>query len=308
MTTSVGSGDEHVRPISKLGFDYPIEPGITIVVPVYNAFYELDVCIESLLAHAAGHRRILFIDDCSSDRRIWPRLRAVAEDNPGVEALLHTNNQGYTRTINHGCQLAGADDVVLLNCDTVVTTGWLEKLVRASESAPNVATVTPLSNAAGAFSVPVNHRSNRLPPGLSPTEMAELVEELSDQIYPRVPTGNGFCLFVRRAALEVVGPFDDRTFPHGCGEENDFCLRASRLGFIHLVDDTNYIFHHRSASLGWRKRFLLLTSALKLRIRYPEYRPMVAAWLEDDPLDPLRQRMRLRLGKGLTATGPDKPD
>src|SRR3546814_16309874 len=51
-----------------------------------------------------------------------------------------------------------------------------------------------------------------------------------------VPTGNGFCMYIRRAMLEDVGLFDEQAFPVGYGEENDLCMRAIDAGWHHLVD------------------------------------------------------------------------
>ena len=174
----------------------PEAPRVTVVVSVYNALEKVERCIESLLAHTAEPHRILVIDDHSPDPQVWWRLQEHAASADRLLTIRHTENLGYTATINHSCRLAARDDVVLLNSDTEVTPRWLEKLIAAAGSAENVATVTPLSNAAGAFSVPRNHRMNFLPSGVSAEEMAQVVERLSDRLYLRVPTGNGFCLYL----------------------------------------------------------------------------------------------------------------
>ena len=63
------------------------------------------------------------------------------------------------------------------------------------------------------------------------------------------PTGNGFCLYVRRDALVRLGLFDADAFPH-VAEENDFGQRAILAGMVNLVDSSCYIYHARSASFG----------------------------------------------------------
>ena len=306
LVGSVGmsKSDSHTRPGAGAVPEPGPSPRVSVVVPIHNALPRAEQSVDSLLACTAAQNRILLLDDNSSDGRVWPRLESYRKLHPQIVAVRQQPNRGFTATINHGCRLAGRDDVVLLNSDTVVTPRWLEKLSSAALSAPEVATVTPLSNAAGAFSVPVRGRDNRLPGQMSPADMAALLESLSRRLYPRVPTGNGFCLYVRRRALDAVGPFDEEAFGQGCGEENDFCMRASQLGFVHLIDDTTYVHHHRSASLGRRKRWLLLRSSWILRRRYPEYRHLVAAWLAADPLDPLRARLQAHLAAEPSATPP----
>lgn len=271
---------------------------ITVVVPVYDAFDAVRECLASLATHVHAPHHTLLIDDGSRDRRVLPLLEAHAAEAPSrVRVLRNRRNRGYTATINRGCESAGEDDVVLLNSDTRVTAGWLARLHRAATSREGVATVTPVSNAAGAFSVPERNRVNRIPPELGLDGMARLVEQVSPALYPPVPTGNGYCMLVSRVAIEEVGLFDAISFPDGCGEENDFCMRAAQAGLVNLVDDTTYIYHRRSASLGWRKRLLLVAGEWKMRRLHPSYRSRVHRWLEDDPLDDLRERLRTHLDR-----------
>ena len=42
-------------------------------------------------------------------------------------------------------------------------------------------------------------------------------------------------MYIRRDCLDAVGPFDEAAFGRGYGEENDFCLRASHLGWRHVT-------------------------------------------------------------------------
>src|SRR6056297_2073596 len=204
---------------------------VAVIIPVYNAFQEATACIESVQANTRAPYRLILIDDGSTDNRIWPFLQSFADASGHVKAYKNTVNRGFTATINRGCALAGDQDVVLLNSDTRVTDGWLQKLSACTRLHERVATVTPLSNAAGAFSVPVRNRVNKLPHLMSPYDVGRLVEELSSGIRPEVPVGNGFCMYVTRNALKRVGGFDQAHFPMGYGVENDFCLRAGKLGF-----------------------------------------------------------------------------
>lgn len=278
-------------------------PGVTVVVPIHNAFEAVTSCLEALGRHTAAGTRVLLIDDASGDPRIGPLLAAATADagDLAIEVLRNERRYGYTATVNRGCRHAGADDVVLLNSDTEVTPRWLEKMAATARSRHDVATVTAVSNAAGAFSVPVRGRPNPLPDGMSGEEMARLVEEISPRCRPVVPTGNGFCMLVRREALEQVGTFDAVSFPEGCGEENDFCIRASEAGFTHLVDDGTWIYHRGAASFGWRKRWLVARGTWRLRKLHPDYEVQVARWLVDDPLDELRRRLAEALASRSTS-------
>ncbi len=275
----------------------------SVIIPVYNAYEETRLCLESVLANTRPPYRLLLIDDGSPDRRIWPLLLSVSEGREHVQAYRNKRNRGYSAVVNRGCALAGAADVVLLNSDTSVTEGWLDKLSRCARLHDAVATVTPLSNAAGVFSVPVRNRVNKLPGRLGIAGFGRLVEQLSPGLRPEVPVGNGFCMYVTRKALKRVGGFDTARFPAGYGAENDFCMRAGRLGFVHLVEDATFIYHKRSASFRLGKYAALYRGEKQLNRLHPQYRRIVRQWLAADPLEEFRRRLQQFLAKGTASRG-----
>jgi len=295
-----GAAPATTRRVGPLRSNLAAGRHVTIIVAVYNAYDEVAACLDSVLRNTTAPYDLLVIDDGSPDPGIRPLLASYANRDPHIRIIENEQNLGYTATINRGCTLATeANDIVLLNSDTEVTPGWLEKLSAAAASAPKVATVTPLSNAAGAFSVPKNNTVNPIPAHLSIDAMGRWVESLSERRYPRVPTGNGFCLYITRDALDAVGLFDVEHFPRGYGEENDFCLRASAQGFVHLIDDATFIYHKRSASFGEQKAAILAKSMATLNRLHPEYRRQVRAWLANDPLDSFRQTLEDAIASGL---------
>jgi GT2 family glycosyltransferase len=154
-----------------------------------------------------------------------------------------------------------------------------------------VATVTPFSNNATICSLPRFLAENEVPAGLSIDAFARLVEGCSRREYPRIPTGVGVCLYVKRRVLDTVGLFDEEAFGLGYGEENDFCMRASKAGFLHVLDDATFIFHEGHKSFGASRDQRLLAGERVLRRRYPEYIPTIAAFIAEDPLRPLRARV-----------------
>ncbi|MGB9498500.1 MAG: glycosyltransferase family 2 protein [Dissulfuribacterales bacterium] len=270
---------------------------VTIIVPVYNAYEELKNCIKSVISKTRYPYRLLIIDDASSDDRISTLLASYSATYSNVCVEYNKKNLGYTATINKGCGLAGVDDVVLLNSDTQVTEGWLKKLSECARSNPRTATVTPLSNAAGVFSVPVKNSINEIPGYLSVDEMGEMVERLSLRLRPRVPTGNGYCMYVTRSALDIVGNFDETNFSKGYGEENDFCMRAGKRGFLHFIEDSTYIYHKRAASFKETKKDIIMQSMKTLTRMHPEYKYLVLKWIISDPLDEFRKILKKSMNK-----------
>ena len=192
---------------------------------------------------------------------------------------------------------ASSGDVVLLNSDTIVTPRWLEKLIDASLSSGDIGTVTPLSNNATLCSVPRPFEENLIPTGFDVESFAALVEGVSMRAYPRLPTGVGVCLFVRRALLDDIGGFDAERFGRGYGEENDFCMRALARGWLHIADDATFIAHAGHRSFGSSRAALQRAAARTLARLHPSYMPAIARFMKEDPLAPVRERIDRALRK-----------
>ena len=249
----------------------PMQREVTIVVPVYNAAEEVERCLDSVLAHSTGPSRLIVIDDASTDARIAPLLagyRGIA----GVTVLANERNLGFTATVNRGIALAGTADVLLLNADTEVAAHWLTGLRRALHCADDIATVTAVSDNAGAFSVPELERENPLPDGWTFADAARALWQDAGHAYPQLPTGNGFCMLIRRDVITAIGALDVEAFPQGYGEENDFCQRACAAGYRHLIAGNVLVRHARSRSFGHERREALGRAGMQvLRERWPDY-------------------------------------
>ncbi|MEX8495332.1 glycosyltransferase family 2 protein, partial [Sphaerotilus sp.] len=244
---------------------------VTVIVPIYNAFDAVSECLESLKRTMPPEARVLLINDASPDPRI-AELLAGLTGQTGFDVVTNETNLGYTRTVNKAIGLCPANDVVLLNSDTVTTNRWLENLRYAAYSQPRVATVTAMSDHAGAFSAPEIGAFNPVSPHLDRDTHARLIVQAQEGRLLEVPTGNGFCMYMRRSAIDALGTFDEQKFPRGYGEENDFCMRAVRRGWVNLVCDKVYVFHKRSQSFQGEKEALMRAGAEQLATDYPEYR------------------------------------
>jgi glycosyltransferase involved in cell wall biosynthesis len=271
-------------------------PGpVDVIVPIYGAADALARCLRSLLAHTdlERHRLLLVLDGpqpAAAGKLVARTVAAVAGVSGGVLVLGQIERRGFVESVNRGMAESGRD-VALLNSDTQVTAGWLEKLQRAAYSAPEIATATPFSNSATICSLPRFLESNALPAGWDADGFGRLVEERTLSAYPRLPTGVGVCLYLKRKALAQLGPFDNRSFGLGYGEESEFCMRALKAGYAHVLDDATFVFHEGHRSFGASRRARVAGAHRRLARLHPEYLATVARFLRDDPLRPLRERV-----------------
>jgi O-antigen biosynthesis protein len=263
-------------------------PPIEIVVPVYNAPTDLRACVESVLRHTVGGYALVLIDDASPD----PHVRAyfdelAARALPQLTLLRNEHNLGFTGTANRGMTRSRAD-VVLLNSDAIVTAGWLDALRRCAASDPRIGTITPFSNNAEICSFPRLCENEVWPEGADPERVRAAIEAAAVPYYPDIPTGVGFCFYVRRALIDAIGPFD-AAFGAGYGEENDFCLRAHAAGFRNVLCDDAFVLHTGGRSFEGAKEALGVRNTEILLERHPQYLELVRDYIARDPLKPLRE-------------------
>ncbi|HET6604089.1 MAG TPA: glycosyltransferase family 2 protein [Xanthomonadaceae bacterium] len=261
---------------------------VSIVVPMFNAASELDACLASLQRHLPAGVEVLVADDASGDRRAVAIAQRFCEQRPDARYLRRRDNLGFVGNVNLAFAETGGHDLVLLNSDTVVTPGWLERLRACAASDALIASATPWSNNAEICSFPRFCEDN--PEPLDAEAIAAAAASLRPE-YPELPTAVGFCMYLARTALEAVGDFDAATFGRGYGEENDWCLRARAHGFRNVLCDDAYVVHRGGASFAPTGHAPGGENLRRLVARYPEYNAAVAAFIINDPLRPLRERL-----------------
>ena len=183
--------------------------------------------------------RAILLDDRSSDAK-FAKLEELVTGDDRFELVRNDENLGFVANCNRGFERCSADYVVLLNSDTVVAPGWLERMVACAESDPAIAIVNPLTNESGNTSV-------RFAPGLNLLTMAKAIADGSPREYPDITTAVGMCLLVRRAALEMFGTFDPVYLNAYC-EESDLCMRMTEAGLRVVAADDAFIYHKGWAS------------------------------------------------------------
>jgi len=238
---------------------------VDIVICVHDALADVRACLESLLRTTLPPYRLVLVDD-GSGAETRDHVAAFAADQAAT-LVRNESARGYTVAANQGLRLTSGEFVVLLNSDTVLTRGWLERLVACAESDSRIGIVGPLSNTASWQSVPSvldqdgDWAANPLPAGQTVEGMADLVAQASPGLYPRIPFLNGFCLLIRREVITAIGLLDETTFPRGYGEENDFCTRARRAGFSTAVAGDAYVWHSQSRSFSHNERKRLVRAS-----------------------------------------------
>jgi len=276
----------------------------TVVVPVFNAVASLDACLASLSRTLPANAVVMIADDASTDPNVEVLARNWCDRSTFAASYIRRPvNLGFPANCNAAFAEAGRADVVLLNSDAIATTGWLSQIARCAANDPRIATITPWSNNAEICSFPRFVEANPIPDDPDRIALAAASQAALD--YPDLPTAVGFCMFVRRAALDQVGGFDVDTFGRGSGEGNDFSRRVAAMGWGNALCDGANVAHAGNASFGPLGQGPGGENLRRLQARWPDYNERVARFILADPLRPLRDRLAGHLAE-LDRGGPQR--
>lgn len=279
---------------------------VDIIIPVYNAADHVERCIDSVLCNTFSEFNLIVIDDASPEaatRQLMGKLKDV--DDQRITVLTNPENSGFVGTVNKGMTIS-TRDVVLLNSDTIVTKNWLKQLKQCAVSDQTIGTITPFSNNAEICSFPNFCQDNPVPD--NPERIAQSLAAAEQAVYPEIPTAVGFCMYITRSLLDDVGNFNEQAFGRGYGEENDFCRRAVQAGYRNVLCDTAYVVHVGSRSFGAEKQAHCERNMQVLLSLHPDYLDIVSAFIENDPIKPIREAAIQRLQEQHQASNSSQPD
>jgi len=278
----------------------PNKKNIDIIIPIYNGFDFLIDCFNSILINTdLTKHRLILVDDGSNENDLLSFYETLKNDeykNTNIILIKNKNNIGFIGSVNNGMQQNSANDVILLNSDTVVTRNWVEKMTQAAYSKSNIGTVTALSNNATLCSVPKQWEDNEIPVGFDLDTFASFVEFVSPCDYPEIPSPVGFCMYIKRECLNKFGYFDT-IYGKGYAEENDFGMRLYVGGYIHICDDTTFIHHKGSMTFGNNPEKLekIKKNADILYQRYPQLKDLLKGFEQNNTMQRLYANLDISL-------------
>ena len=199
--------------------------GLTsIVILTYNQCAFTKRCLESIRRFTDSPYELIFVDNGSTDE-----TRRFLRSLDGITLIENDHNRGFPAGANQGIQAAHGQNILLLNNDTVVTTGWLDRMLDALHSDEGVGIVGPCT------SWPPCPQQLEPPPRYDRCELERFAWQRGRQFNQQrleVQEIVGFCMLVRRSVVDQVGALDE-AFGIGECEDKDFCMRTkSRLPIV----------------------------------------------------------------------------
>lgn len=274
---ALGGETEHsapAAPASNRPQSTPDIPIVSVIVLTYNQLEDTKVCLQSIEKYTEAPYELLLVDNASTDGSV-EYLRAFADVRPHVTLVLNHENHGFAKGNNIGMAVGRGAYYVLLNNDTIVTRGWLNKLLSPCREDHRVALVGPRSNnVAGAQRIPAVGYSTEAELQIFADGWAKQHAGRAHEVIRLV----GFCLLIRADVIERIGGLDER-YGRGNFEDDDLCLRAHAAGFGARIAADAFVHHSgsktfRGAGIDYRKALEDNWKIFKHKWGIPASRPL----------------------------------
>ncbi len=213
--------------------------GLTsIIIVTHNQLRYTRNCLDSLKMRTSMSFEIIIVDNGSQDGTV-----EYINSLPGVHLISNRDNKGFPAAVNQGLKVANGKNILLLNNDTIVTTCWLQRMLKTLYSHDRVGLVGPVTNhISGPQQIEVSYQHLNELDGFA----WDLGRTLNGQT---ISTDRlvGFCLLFKRELVDQIGIFDER-FGIGNFEDDDFCRRAIEAGYKLLIAKDSFVHHYGSVT------------------------------------------------------------
>ena len=217
-------------------------PSVSIVIPLHGGEADIERCLEAMSEYPSLLHEVIVVDNASLDGAA-EKAEELCKRLPNGRVIRLDENRGFAAGCNQGFAVSAGEVVIYLNSDAVMPRSGLIRLLQSLMASGSIAAAGPLSNSVGHHQLTATTYTSFDTLDCFADEFAQRRTADTD-----VDMLVGFCLAVRRQAIEEVGGFDEG-FGLGTFEDNDLCYRLRRAGWRLVIAQRAFVHHEGSMTL-----------------------------------------------------------
>jgi GT2 family glycosyltransferase len=213
---------------------------INVIIPIAGQCRDLITnCLDHLRRYTKTELRIIVINNAAEDV-------STETLDEAVDVTVHNEtNTGFSSAVNQGIRIASRHShVLILNDDCFVGPGCVDKMLGHLDLNDRIAGIVPMTDGDNASGLNRGRRRNRFATVLDKLSDVEAAATELARLAPGELGAAGpnhcpfFCALLRREAVDAVGLLNTELYANGLAADDDWCLRASALGwrFAYAVD------------------------------------------------------------------------
>ena len=215
---------------------------VSIVIPNYNAFELLKKCIISIKEKTKEDIEIIIVDNASKDLDM-----DYINNLENVKFIYLDKNYGFSKAVNEGILNSNSEYIILLNNDTEIEFGFVEKLLEQIKSDEHIFSVS---------SKMIDYRNRKIIDDAGDeysivgwTKKVGNGKSIDKFVKPRkIFSSCAGAAIYRKRIFEEIGYFDESFFAYL--EDVDICYRANINGYKNVFCPDAIVYHVGRATSG----------------------------------------------------------
>jgi O-antigen biosynthesis protein len=252
------------------------DTAVDIIIPIFNQYSYTRNLLEGIYRYTDVPFHIYIIDNASTDETV--DLNKIYTRD--ITIVRNHENRGWCGGINQGISLGKNPCLVFMNNDVEVSQGWLGNLTAFLDTHPRIGAVGPLNSCPKDWQCVDRVREKIVPqiPYFRTEDLHERNRILNYHFHRAGILIEGmlafFCVALKRRTVNAIGLLDENLV--GGGDDDDYCRRLRKSGYVLGLSLDTYVIHHSSLTAKTvfdfdKRRAMRKKNLFHLKEKHPEY-------------------------------------
>jgi len=218
---------------------------VSIILITHNSSRYIRPCLDSILSNTSyPNYEVIIVDNASTDDSV-NILKEYVQNHKHIRHFVSDKNLGFAGGNNLAITHATGQYYLLLNIDTIVTPGWVGRLLSHLQTDPSIGLICPVTNFAGnEAKINIDYKNCQ-----EMIRFSQTVAQLNHGLTTDIAVAPLFCALISKALWNSVGNLDAR-YEVGMFEDDDYSMRIWESHLRVVVAEDCFIHHFGQGSFS----------------------------------------------------------